>query len=74
MQPKCRLCGHAHWSNEPHVMPDLPVNSVVSHQPQAKLVVNKQAVVVNRTQDRHKDKENRKIYMREYMHKRRQGL
>jgi len=55
-------------------MPDLPVNSVVSHQPQAKLVVNKQAVVVNRTQDRHKDKENRKIYMREYMHKRRQGL
>jgi hypothetical protein len=22
--PKCRLCGHAHWTNEDHVFPDTP--------------------------------------------------
>jgi len=26
-RPKCRLCGHPHWSNEPHVLDDKPAKT-----------------------------------------------
>lgn len=70
--PICRLCGKAHWSHEDHIF------DAVSKPP--KVVVNKPVLVVNsnpvvanksRTQGRHKDKDSRRTYMRDYMRRKR---
>ena len=82
MKPKCRLCGHEHWSNEPHKLPDVverkdhhvAVREVLSE------TVDRQAAFIEKLQGRIKEleakgqptvSEARKAYMREYMKKRR---
>ena len=74
--PKCQLCGHEHYSGQPHVWSDKPVAVVAVNK-----VANKVDVVANtpklKVANRHgkyADHAKRKQYMREYMASRRATL
>lgn len=83
--PKCRLCGHEHWNNEPHRFEDSkpaktkPTPAVVVHS--RPLVVHKpvaggsqiDSVVVHkaRSADRHSNDKERKAYRKWWMKHRR---
>jgi hypothetical protein len=66
-KPLCRLCGHKHYGLDhvwlvPATHPDVVNRHVVLPSSAVNTVVNK---------DRHKDKDARRVYLREYMRRRR---
>ena len=72
--PKCRLCGKRHWSTQQCVGMEKATASipdkVVANE--VEIVANRQETVANK-KSRYKDLEKRRIYMKEYMRKKRGG-
>ena len=75
-KPLCRLCNTKHWSNEDHVLPDLPVKPVNKPVKTVVTPVNKVVhgvvhmdnVVVHKSKHgQYADKEKRREYRRNWM-------
>ena len=77
--PKCRLCGHNHWSSDPHKWPDepkQPVTNTVTNK--VKSVTNTKDIVTNKAGDkvrvsawRVKNRERYNEYMKNLMREKR---
>jgi hypothetical protein len=67
--PKCRLCKHEHWNNEPHVFATNDVANTVNTM--ANTVVNS---VANKSTYKYRDAEKRRAYQRDLMRKKRAGV
>ena len=64
--PRCRLCGNRHWGVCAGIA-NRDMGIVANSPEKPKVVANRVKVVANKPKSRYKDKESRRIYMRDLM-------